>query len=158
MATAAECMSKRFMDQVAGTRVRFHILATDMPSTTLRNLAVPITETAWRTELTLLRRAYRAEFTTCRRFPAMTASFSIRSPSLENDTSSPASDANRRFMMGENGGRSSKPRRALAFRGLALGEFVLGLFSAAGWGAAGDGVTLGLRVATSGLSGAERIV
>src|SRR5690349_4560899 len=97
-------MSKRAIDHEAGVTTWFHIREIDIPSAALRSLFMPRRESAWRTELMVPRRAYRAEFTTCRRLAAMTVSFSIRSPSLLNETSSPASDAIRRFRIGENGG------------------------------------------------------
>src|SRR5580704_7513009 len=45
-------------------------------------------------------------------FPATTVSFSIRSPSLAKDTSSPASEARSLFKIGEKGG--SLPNAAIA--------------------------------------------
>src|SRR5260370_37951942 len=105
MAAAAECMLKRAIDQEEGIWIFDHIRLIDMLSTALRSLSTPRIDNAWRTELMVPRRAYSAEFTRCKRLPASTVSFSIRSPSLEKDARSDASEAITRLGIGENGRR-----------------------------------------------------
>ena len=111
-ATEAECRLKRAMDHIGGVFTWLHIRDIDIPSSVLRTLSIPRSASAWRTDVMVARRAYSAEFTRCRMFPATTVSFSIRSPSLAKDTSSPASEASSLFRIGEKGG--SLPNAAIA--------------------------------------------
>ena len=92
------------MDHTGGVFTWLHMRDIDIPSRVLRTLSIPSRASAWRTEVMVARRAYSAEFTRWMMFPATTVSFSIRSPSLENDTSSPAREASSLFRIGEKGG------------------------------------------------------
>ena len=116
MATAAECMLKRAMDQLGGIFTRFQTRAMDIPSTAFRSLFTPSRDKACRTELMVPRRAYNAELTRCRMLAATTVSFSIKSPNAENETSSAARVASRRVKIGEKGGRALSDRSAFCFR------------------------------------------
>src|ERR1700689_329968 len=125
MAVSEECRLKRAMDQEAGIATLLHRRVTDMPRTALRTLSVPRSERAWRTELMVPRRAYKAEFTRCSRLAAMTASFSIRSPSLEKETFSPVRVAIKRVRIAGNGGSSAIAPSAFRFRSVGV-ETVFG--------------------------------
>ena len=92
------------MDHTGGVFTWLHIRDIDIPSSVFRTLSIPRRARAWRTEVMVARRAYSAEFTRWMMFPATTVSFSIKSPSFEKDTSSPAREASSLFRIGENGG------------------------------------------------------